>query len=236
MKKALLLPLLVFCTHFVWAHALWIETNPVGQKNQQQDIKVYFGEYADNDLSPADKWFSDLKNFTLVVIAPDGKSQKLSTTASGDHYKSSFIPDQEGVYTVTLYHPVKDFYHGMQLRYNSSATVKIGNAVTGNVETANKNPLSIFAKEATTGAKDKTVNLKVLIDGKAAAQKEVKIFAPNGWSKTLYTNENGEVDFVPLWSGKYQAEISQTDATPGEHEGKKYDKIFNAATCMLFIK
>lgn len=226
----------IFCAQLLWAHALWIETNAIGQKNQSHEIRIYFGEYADKDISEADKWFSDLKDFTLIVTTPDGKSETLSATASGDCYKSNFTPKNDGVYTVTLYHPVKDFYHGMKLHYNSSATIKVGKSETGNSPSANKNQLSIFNKDATTSKKDGDITLVILFDGKPAAGKEVKIFAPNGWGKTLYSDENGNVSFKPLWEGQYQAEFTHTDETPGETEGKKYDKIFNAATYMILVK
>jgi hypothetical protein len=75
-----------------------------------------------------------------------------------------------------------------------------------------------------------------LFEGKPAAKKEIQVFAPNGWSKTLYTNDTGEISFTPLWSGKYQVEFSHTDNTEREENGDKITKTFNGATYMLFVK
>ncbi|MBZ4191884.1 DUF4198 domain-containing protein [Niabella beijingensis] len=236
LRKLLTLLLIMLVSQVVLAHAIWVETRPTGNKDQAHEIKVYFGEYGDNDITPAEKWFSDLKAFSLEVIAPDGTAEKLSATAAEDHYRSSFTPRQEGVYTVVLHHPVKDFYHGMQLKYNSGATVKIGNSDTGNQAAVNKNQLSIFTDNASAAVKNQPVKTRVLFDGKPAAQKEVQVFAPNGWSKTLYTDKEGMISFTPLWEGKYMVEFSHTDEKGGETDGRKFEKTFNAATALLFVK
>lgn len=236
MQKFLLLFFALLLCHFTWAHAIWIETPPTGSKNKIQEIKVFFGEYADKDITAADKWFSDLKDFKIIAIAPDGSTETLSTSIANDHYKSSFTPKQEGVYTISLQHPVKDLYHGTKINYFSSATVKVGKQATGDEAAANKNFISLMAKDAAAATANKEVKVTALFEGKPATKKEVQVFAPNGWSKTLYTNESGEIVFTPLWSGKYQLEFSHTDNTAYEESGNKVTKTFNGATYMLFVK
>ncbi|WP_346235962.1 DUF4198 domain-containing protein [Niabella insulamsoli] len=235
MKKVVLVLLMLCTCQLMWAHAIWIETQPVGQKNKAQEVKVFFGEYADKDITPAAQWFSDLKNFKIVAIAPDGSSTTLATAMASDHYKTSFTPTQDGVYTISLEHPVKDLYHGTKLYYFSSATVKVGSGDKGNAPTANKNLLSLLHKDAASVKKGGEVKVRALFEGKPAKHKEIKVFAPNGWSKTLWANEAGEVSFIPLWEGKYQVEIAHTDNTAKEENGNKIEKTFNAATYMLFV-
>ena len=236
MKKIVFAILMLLACNLSWAHAIWIETQPTGVKNKAQEIKVFFGEYADKDITAADKWFSDLKEFKIIAIAPDGSIETLSTSVSTDHYKSSFTPKQEGVYTISLQHPVKDLYHGTKIQYFSSATVKVGKSSAGNEASVNKNLLGLLAKDAATAQKEKELKVIAMFDGKPAAEKEIKVFAPNGWSKTLYSNEAGEITFTPLWSGLYQVEFSHTDDTAREENGNKIKKTFNGATYMLFVK
>ncbi|MCH5600114.1 DUF4198 domain-containing protein [Niabella ginsengisoli] len=236
MKKIVFALLMLLACNLSWAHAVWIETQPTGIKNKAQEIKVFFGEYADKDITAADKWFSDLKDFKIIAIAPDGSVETLSTSISTDHYKASFTPKQDGVYTISLQHPVKDLYHGTQLHYFSSATVKVGSADNGNDAIVNKNLLSLLAKDAATAQKDKEIKVIAMLEGKPAKSKEIQVFAPNGWSKTLWANEAGEITFTPLWSGLYQVEFSHTDSTAKEENGKKIEKTFNGATYMLFVK
>lgn len=236
MRKILLSLVTLLLCQLTWAHAIWIETQPNGIKNKTQEIKVFFGEYADKDITAAEKWFSDLKDFKIIAIAPDGSIDTLSTAMGTDHYKSSFTPKQEGVYTISLQHPVKDLYHGTKINYFSSATVKVGKTGKGNEPAHNKNFISLAAKDAAAATANKEVKVMALFEGKPAVKKEVQVFAPNGWSKTLYTNDAGEISFTPLWSGKYQVEFSHTDNTEREENGNKIIKTFNGATYMLFVQ
>jgi len=236
MRKVLLFLVTLLVYQLTWGHAIWIETPPTGSKNKIQEIKVFFGEYADNDITPAEKWFSDLKDFKIVAIAPDGSIETLTTVTGTNHYKSSFMPKQEGVYTISLQHPVKDLYHGTKIHYFSSATVKVGKADTGNEPTRNKSLISLLAKDAATATINQKVKIVAFFEGKPAAKKEVQVFVPNGWSKTFYTDEAGEISFTPLWSGKYQVEFSHTDNTEREENGNKISKTFNGATYILFVQ
>jgi len=228
--------LLMFCSTHLLAHALWIETNPAGVKGKPQEVKIYFGEYSDNDITLASKWFSDLKDFSLVVIGPDKKETRLSATAKENCYSAEFTPAEQGVYTVVMHHIVKDTYGTMKLDYNSSATVVVGNQLNGNEAGINSNIISLFADSAFAAKTNKTVNIKALYDGKPAAGQEMKVFAPNGWGKTLYSNDAGGIAFTPLWPGKYMAEYAYTDKTPGEHNGKKYESVWKVATYIIVVK
>lgn len=67
---------LITCNLF--AHALWIETNATGKTGQTQEVRLYFGEYAQNERDELSKWRSDLKDLTLWLINPDGTKEKLS--------------------------------------------------------------------------------------------------------------------------------------------------------------
>ena len=119
--------LMLFAAPQLFAHALWIETKATGTKGKAQEISVYFGEFSDNDITKADKWFSDLKDFSLILVSPSKKETKLTSKALDNKYQAFFTPDEDGVYTVVMHHKVKDVYGTMVLDYNSSATVVVGN-------------------------------------------------------------------------------------------------------------
>ena len=234
--KLLVLALLSFCSTHLFAHAMWIETNPAGIKGKPQEVKIFFGEYADKDITPSAKWFSDIKDFSLVVIGPDRKEIKLSATAKEKFYSATLTPAEDGVYTLVMHHIVKDTYGSMKLDYNSSATVTVGNQLNGNDANANNNVISLFNEAATTAKQNTLVKIKAVYDGKPAAKHEMKVFAPNGWGKELYSNDEGHVSFTPIWPGKYMAEFAYTDKTPGEHNGKKYEEVWKVATYIINVK
>lgn len=238
MRLPLILTIL-FSSFFVQrssAHALWIETNATGKKGQSQEVRIYFGEFSEKDLSVAGKWFSDLSNFSLVVVAPDGSRTTLHSAPAGDHYKAAFSPSQDGVYTLIAHHIVKDVYRNMKLDYNSGATVVVGNTLNGNDPLINNNVVSLFSDSAFDIVQNKALKIRALYDGKPAAKQEIKVIAPNGWEKGLYSNENGEARFTPLWPGKYMAEFTYTDKTPGEHNGKAYTETRKISTYALWVK
>ncbi|MFA9191363.1 hypothetical protein AAGV28_08290 [Flavobacterium sp. FZUC8N2.13] len=228
--------LLLVASPSLFAHALWIETKAMGTKGKPQEISIYFGEFSENDITKADKWFSDLKDFTLVVISPSKKEIKLKSTALEDKYQSFFTPEEEGVYTVVMQHTVKDVYGTMKLDYNSSATIVVGNKSIGNVATANPNKISVFPENASSVTKNTKVTAIASYNAAVAKEQKVKVIAPNGWEKELWTNENGEFSFTPIGSGNYMIEFSQTEKSAGEHNGKKYDEIWKMATYQLNVQ
>ncbi|MES2574193.1 MAG: DUF4198 domain-containing protein [Bacteroidota bacterium] len=229
-----LLTLLFSASSF--AHALWIETQATGTKGKSQEISIYFGEFSDNDITPSAKWFSDIKDFSLVVISPSKKEIKLTATALENKYQAFFTPEEEGVYTVIMHHTVKDVYGTMKLDYNSSATVSVGNPSKGNEAVANTNIISLFSKEVPTAKKDTKINVNALYEGKIAKEQKMKVIAPNGWEKELWSNKDGEISFTPLWSGNYMVEFAYTEKAAGEHNGKKYDEVWKMATYLITVK
>jgi len=235
--KTFIVNLLLFTSApSLFAHALWIETKATATKGKPQEISVYFGEFSENDITRTDKWFSDLKDFTLVVISPSKKEIKLKSTALENKYQAFFTPDEDGVYTVVMQHTVKDVYGTMKLDYNSSATIVVGNKSAGNIASANTNKISVYTEKATSLTKNTKITSVALYNAVLAKQQKIKVIAPNGWEKELWTNENGEFSFTPIWSGNYMIEFSQTEKSAGEHNGKKYDEIWKMATYQLSIK
>ena len=236
LKKITLFLFMLVASPQLFAHALWIETKATGTKGKAQEISVYFGEFSDNDITKADKWFSDLKDFTLVVISPSKKETKLTAKALDNKYQAFFTPDEDGVYTIVMHHKVKDVYGTMVLDYNSSATVTVGNTIKGNEATANTNIISVFAKDVTAAKQKTKININALYEGKEAKEQKMKVIAPNGWEKELWSNENGEVSFTPIWPGNYMVEFAYTEKASGDHNGKKYDEIWKMATYLISVK
>lgn len=219
-----------------FAHALWIETKATGTKGTAQTIDVFFGEFSDKDITKTAKWFSDIKDFSLVVITPSKKEIKLTSKALEDKYQANFTPDEEGVYTIAMHHTVKDVYGTMKLDYNSSATVVVGKASKGNDATFNTNGISLFSENAATAKLNEAVKVNALYEGKIAKEQKMKVIAPNGWEKELWSNEKGEFSFTPIWSGNYMVEFAYTEKAPGEQNGKKYDEVWKMATYFIAVK
>ncbi|MGE7774002.1 DUF4198 domain-containing protein [Chitinophaga sp. NPDC101104] len=215
-------------------HALWIETSPVGKKGQAQEVRVFWGEFADKDISPLDKWFSDTKSYSLSVVLPDGKVVPLQSAPGKDHYKAFFTPEKDGVYTVVMKHIVKDLYHGSRLDYHSSAVVRVGAAATID-PAANQNVLSVHTAPDASLKVGQSIDFYTLKNLKPAGGQEVEIFAPNGWGKKFWADSTGKSSFTPLWPGRYMVEVAGTAEEKGDHNGKPYEKIWRCATYCIEV-
>ncbi len=124
----------------------------------------------------------------------------------------------------------------MKLDYNSSANIIVGNKLIGNEVFTNKNKISVFTENAASLTKNTKVTAVATYNAALAKEQKVKVIAPNGWEKELWTNENGEFSFTPIWSGNYMIEFTQTEKSVGEHNGKKYDEIWKMATYQIKVK
>lgn len=235
-RSLLLMAFMALTVSQAFGHAFWIETSPSGKKGQAQEVRIFFGEYADKDISPLDKWFSDTKAYTLTLITPGKKEIKLSSVPGTDHYKAFFTPEAEGVYTVVLQHTVKDVYHGSRLDYHSSAVVQVGNNSGGDAATTNTNSIGIYTKAKENYTANESITLQALLDKLPAGSKEVEVIAPNGWGKSLWTDSTGSASFTPIWPGRYMVEVAVTDdKMTGDHNGTPYKKVWRCATYCIEV-
>lgn len=208
------------------AHAIWIETTPVGKKGQVQQIKIYYGEYSTFSPDKVADWYSDVKAFELWLVGPDAKKVQLSTQAFDDHYESSFTPQADGNYTLLISHSAKDLGGTTIYQFNSSASVAVGKAALQEA-TSSGNPL----KMTITGNKaGKAVAVQGFYNHAVSDKIEAVVFSPKGWTKTIEGNEKGIVEFIPEWKGKYLIEITRTDKETGQHYGKEYTSVWRSAT------
>ncbi|MHA7865029.1 DUF4198 domain-containing protein [Flagellimonas marinaquae] len=214
------------------AHYLWIETNDSGTKGQAQEVRVHYGEYTYGVIEKVEgEAFPAVANFTLWVIAPNGTRIELVTKAMEDHYLASFIPSQNGVYTVALNNNEIDVIDYTQYdfgifktHYHSTAKVRVG----ADGETQVANPEGIVVKELEQDGEE--TKLQVWYKGQPLANNELKVYVADLWSKTLYTDDNGEVSFALPWETKYIVETTTKEEIPGTYNGKEYEFIWHCAT------
>ncbi|WP_285008280.1 DUF4198 domain-containing protein [Pedobacter faecalis] len=233
LKFAILAALLTFSTASVFAHALWIETAATGKVGQKQTVKVFYGEYADLGRDSVSTWYSDVKEFTLWLVGPDQKKTQLTVTPGVNYFESSFTPQQNGAYTITVSHEAKDLGGTTKYHFLSSATVSVGGVAP--LASQNSNALNLHLADVSSLKVKKPVKMTAYLNGTAAKEKTVTVFSPYGWSKEFYTDANGSFEFTPIWPGRYVVEVSDMDKTPGEHHGKEYKATWKGATYSLVL-
>jgi len=214
------------------AHYLWIETNGKGALGQAQEIRVHYGEYTYGVIEKVEgEAFPLVSKFTLWAIAPDGTKTPLSTVAKEDHYLASFTPSQKGVYTIALNNNEIDVIDYTQYdfgifktHYHSTAKILVG--TDGDTKTAS--PDGIVIKQLENDGE--VIKLQVLYKGEPIAKNELKVYVSDLWSKTLFTDDNGEVSFALPWNTKYIVETTTKEEIPGTYNGDDYEFIWHCAT------
>lgn len=215
---------------------MWIETNPSGSVNEEHEINVFFGEFSHDVREDAgEESFDKVKKFELWITDQHGEKTILEAVPNGNHYTASFVPTNEGVYTVVLNNDkieVLDFskydFGIFKTHYHASAKIQIGKEAG---ETSDSNDQGIAINNLSNDAK--SVQLEVTYQGKAMSESEITVFLPQGWTKTLETDEKGTVAFELPWESTYLIEVATKEEIPGTYEGKEYEFIYHCATLSI---
>ncbi len=221
------------------AHYLWVETNPTGKLNKTHEVKVRYGEYTYGAIENTDsEAFEKVNNFKLWLLNPSGEKIELQTEKGKDYYYTQFTPEEKGAYTVILNNDLVDVLDYTEYdfgifkpQYHAKATVYIGNANRNTKKSTNEKGLELINLTQKAFKKGTEVNLKVLFKEEILKEQEVVISISDLWSKTLTTDENGEISFVLPWDQTlYTIETTYNEGTPGKFNDEEYEFIWHCAT------
>mgnify|MGYP000751585936 FL=1 len=235
MKYALYL--LCICVSNVFAHYFYLETHPSGIKGQSHSVNIFFGEYGHGLIEkPGGETFEKMKQFTVWVVLPSGKKEQLQPTKHKTHYSASFLPKEEGVYSVHLNNDnidVIDYtkydFGIFKTHYHSVAKVHVGNT-HGKTATENSLGLDLVDVSDQAPSLNGKVTLQLLHKGIPLSDHEVKVFISDLWEKPLKTDEKGYVTFSLPWKTTYVVEATRKEQTPGTFREKPYQFIWQATT------
>ncbi len=245
MKKAISVQLSILFTLMIFfmgvnplfAHYMWVETNPIGEIGKEQEVKVFFGEYTYGLREEVGgENFERVKKFKAWIVAPDGSKEGLTFVPSEKFYVSTFIPKTEGTYSVLLDNNEIDVIDYTQYdfgifktHYHSLAKVFVGKTPG---KTVSENPLGISIVDVSERNLEKgsDLKLKILYKGEQLADTEVSVFVADQWSKQLTTDENGEISLTLPWDTKFIVEVTKKEEVPGSYNGEEYEFIWHCAT------
>ena len=227
-KLSLLLFFLAFNLSNAFSHALWIETSSTGKKGQPQEIKIFFGEYEANEPDSTAKWFSNLKDFKLVLIAPNGTTKVLTASPDLHFYKANFTPDQNGTYKLSVVHEVGDIYEKGKLMYYAFADVAVGKAKLNNDFPANA-ALTIRSDKPVLKVGESSVN-QIIYNKTPFAKQKLTLVNPERKVIPTETDADGKFIFKPEVKGNYFIEAYTEDKTAGKLNGKDYEKVWHLVT------
>lgn len=211
------------------AHTIWMEASNKGQIGQAQQVKIFFGEYSDGKPTKTARWFSDLKEYKLMMTAPDGKTTELNKNQDSAYYFATFTPDQEGVYTFWLDHEVKDVFKDMKITYTAGTYVSVKGKQPA---TVGKGRYQVMVPDAR-----KNNALIILKDGKAHANETVNLEqVGNKEGIQVQTDKEGKLVLPKGLKGDYLLELSTpTKVDNGMHNGKEYKTHYLNYTYFLSL-
>lgn len=236
MKLQKILSVFILACNTLFGHALWIETNTSGKNGQAQEVKVFLGEYAANERDSTQNWFSNMRDFSLFLIAPDGKKSQLTTTASGNHFKASFTPSIAGTYVLSIDHLVTEVYGGSKIHYYALAQVTVNGSTPGSNNLAANAAFGVLANATVKYKVNSAEKVQLLYKKNAVKTGSLAVQSPEGWAKTFKADANGIVSFVPFWVGLYLLEGTFTEEESGVHEGKDYKRVWHCTTYCLPVE
>ncbi|MBW8682876.1 DUF4198 domain-containing protein [Chitinophaga rhizophila] len=233
MKKITLSVALLLCAFFASAHAVWIETALKGTKNKAQEVKVYLGEYAENQTDSVAHWFSNLKDIKLYAVTPTGSREEVTLKDNGTCLSGSFTPATEGTYTLAISHTVETVYGETKIEYYATATVVVGKESTSQLSSGTAFSIVPGAEEPKNLA---TVPLTLFRNKQPLAEGKIEVISPDGWIKELKSNQRGEASFSPVQPGQYLLEASATEKVSGTHKDQPFKSVAHIVTHAVNVK
>ncbi|MBE8714335.1 DUF4198 domain-containing protein [Sphingobacterium hungaricum] len=227
-----LLLLWITSVNLAEAHAIWIEASPIANKNQPQTVKIFYGEYANAEIEPTQDWYSDLKTIEVWLISPSQKKTKLTLSDQKTFLQAEFTPEEDGTYFVSTEHAAKDLGGQSKYVFSSVIPVQVGKSPS---QVKPASALAVTAQAKTFTLKD-DVTLQVTAKGIAAANAEVLVMSASGWSKTFKTDQNGTINFKPLWKGNYVIETSTYQEQAGKWNDKGHTHVWQGSTTFIQVK
>ena len=233
MKKILFSVVLFFSIQSLFAHAIWIETITTGKTGQSQEVNVYLGEYADNQRDSVQHWFSNMREFTLWLVKPDGQKEELHCVPSGNHFKAAFTPAVAGTYLLTIDHTVQEVYGDSKIHYYAMGIVKVNGSLQGIANVKEHTDFALLTNHQQPHKLHQPEKVQLSYKNAHPAGADVTVQSPEGWAKKFKAGQDGDITFSPAWKGRYMLEGSFTEEAGGQHEGKEYKNVWHCVTyCM----
>lgn len=213
--------LLLIVPHVSKAHTMWIESSYQGNVGQEQQVKIFFGEFSIDMITPTQKWFSDIADCKLMLLTPSGEKKVLSKTREENFYTASFTPEAEGWYLIYVEHLVKDLYEGMRITYQALSWVKVGSPTGLPAVSSPFGNGKLILPPQTPFELNASTEVTLVKNSAPVVSQRFTLTANNGWRKSLRSGkESGTASTELIFPAKYLYEWSEN--TPIENEAKIY--------------
>lgn len=236
-SKILILSALLSLATLGWtyAHALYIDTDSRGKAGQSQEVKVYYSEFADGTVENVADWYSDVKDFELWLVHPDGEKTQLETTAQEDHFTAHFVPEAKGTYRLEISHTAEDPGEKTAYQFNTFAQVYVGNKAV-ELPLTNNGPELYLLEKPKTKKSSGTKTFVTYFKGQPKGEVAATVFLPSGETQEVKSDAEGllQIDFPE--EGTYFIEATTYhEKEAGNTKKAPYESVWRCATQKIEI-
>ncbi len=177
------------------AHNIWLEVKGSGKINDKAQVQLYFGEYGEDTPEKGSK-LDRLKDIKIYVIDALGSKTEVVMTQTETNWQGTFETKTAGTYQII---GIND--QG-EVRDMSKKHLGFGRSILNlrscyTVKTPVAKDYAIQPLDLTAQKQNESYMLTAFKDKKEQCDLNITIINPEGWVKTVETNEAGQVYFTP---------------------------------------
>ncbi|MES2574184.1 MAG: hypothetical protein V4572_04535 [Bacteroidota bacterium] len=216
------------------AHNIWLEVKGSGKINDKVQVQLFFGEYAEEAPERGAK-LDRLKDIKIFVIDATGSKTEIAMIQTDTNWQGTFETKTAGTYQII---GVND---QAEVRDMSKKNLGFGRSIlylkaTYTVKTAIAKEYAIQPLDLTAQKQNTSYLLTAFKDKKQQGDLNITIINPDGWVKTVETNEIGQAAFTPNKKGLYLVNLEWIDNNKGSFKEKAYDNTVNKTVLSLVVE
>lgn len=206
---------------FAQAHYLWLEQGSGGSH-------LYFGEYEEMLRETSPGRLDEMPGPEIRAIHRDGQATAIAATREHGGFAFGRPSRDTAVVASESGYAVKDWTRaGIGIVKPMFYARLIGATAAQAGE-----PMTLDIVPAATG---EAGAFRVLFRGAPLAGVDVRIIAPNAWTREASTDKDGVARFAFPWRGQYILHIVHLERTPGTFQGTPYEAVRHRATATLYV-
>lgn len=206
----------------VQAHYLWLEQDKAGGH-------LYFGEYEEMLRERSPGRLDEMPAPEIRAVGRDGQATAIAATREPGGFAFARPSRDATVVATEGGYAVKDWTRaGIGIVKPMFYARLVGVTPTPAAQAANAMPLDIVPT-GTAG------EFRVMFRGAPLARTDVRIIAPNAWTREATSGKDGLVRFTFPWRGQYILHVVHLERTPGTFGGAPYEAVRHRATATLNV-
>ncbi|REG98421.1 hypothetical protein [Flavobacterium aquicola] len=216
------------------AHNIWLEVKGSGKINDKVQVQLYFGEYGQEAPEKGAK-LDRLKDIKIFLIDASGTKSEIAMAQTETHWQGSFDAKTAGTYQIIGINDQGEVRDMSKKHLGFARSISYLKAVY-TVKTPEAKEYAVHPLDLTAQKQNDSYLLTAFKDKKQQGALNITIINPEGWVKTVETNEKGQAAFVPNKKGLYLINLEWIDNTKGSFKDKVFENTVNKSVLSLKVE